>query len=80
MALKLGSSNFGIQHSSGGRRKRMNEKESILFSKKEIRLQPLVSLLAIDSLIQLCLLISLQASLSVAVGSIKSNFTIHYFS
>lgn len=79
MALKLGSSNFGIQHSSARRRERMIERET-LFSKKEIRLQPLVSLLAIDSLIQLCLLISLQASLSIVVESIKSNFAIHYFS
>lgn len=67
MALKVESSNFGIQHSSGGRRERMNERESTLFSTKEIRLQPLTSLPAIDSLIQLCLLISLQASLSIAV-------------
>lgn len=49
MALKVESSNFGIQHSSGGRRERINERESTLFSKKEIRLQPLTSLLAIDS-------------------------------
>lgn len=79
MALKLGLSNFGIQRSRGGRMGRMKERESTLFSKKEISRQPLTSLLAIDSLIQLCLLISLQASLSVAVGSIKSNFTTHYF-